>query len=179
MPAESKQISESIERPAADVYRYASDPANLPAWAPGLGSSVENIDGRWFVETPAGPAGFAFVERNEPGVLDHELTLPSAVARPAGKPSHPLLLGAGLDCGRVVLTPDPVHGRRRRLAREHGHAGKDGTGAAKTTHRDASNLDHVAAASPRERRHDLIGSSVAISREPEVRPLDHLGGPGR
>ena len=77
MPAESKQISESIERPAADVYRYASDPANLPAWAPGLGSSVENIDGRWFVETPAGPAGFAFVERNEPGVLDHELTLPS------------------------------------------------------------------------------------------------------
>ena len=77
MPAESKQISESIERPAADVYRYASDPANLPAWAPGLGSSVENIDGRWFVETPAGPAGFAFVERNEFGVLDHEVTLPS------------------------------------------------------------------------------------------------------
>ena len=77
MPAESKQISESIDRSAADVYRYASDPANLPAWAPGLGSSVENIDGRWFVETPAGPAGFAFVKRNEPGVLDHELTLPS------------------------------------------------------------------------------------------------------
>jgi hypothetical protein len=77
MPAESKHISESIDRPAADVYRYASDPANLPAWAPGLGSSVQNIDGRWFVETPAGPAGFAFVERNEFGVLDHEVTLPS------------------------------------------------------------------------------------------------------
>jgi hypothetical protein len=77
MPAESKQISESIERPAAEVYRYASDRANLPAWAPGLGSSVQNIDGRWFVETPAGPAGFAFVERNEFGVLDHEVTLPS------------------------------------------------------------------------------------------------------
>jgi hypothetical protein len=77
MPAESKQISESIDLPAADVYRYASDPANLPAWAPGLGSSVENVDGRWFVQTPAGPAGFAFVARNELGVLDHELTLPS------------------------------------------------------------------------------------------------------
>jgi hypothetical protein len=29
------------------------------------------------VETPAGAAGFAFVERNEFGVLDHEVTLPS------------------------------------------------------------------------------------------------------
>jgi len=77
MPAESKQISASIDRPAADVYRYASDPANIPEWAPGLGSSVENVDGRWFVETPAGRAGFAFVEGDEFGVLDHEVTLPS------------------------------------------------------------------------------------------------------
>ena len=77
MPAESKQISASIDRPAAEVYDYASDPAHLPEWAPGLGSSVEHVDGRWFVETPAGPAGFAFVERNEFGVLDHEVTLPS------------------------------------------------------------------------------------------------------
>ena len=77
MTAESRQISESIDRPAADVYRYASDPANLPEWAPGLGSAVENTDGHWFVETPAGRAGFAFVGRNELGVLDHEVTLPS------------------------------------------------------------------------------------------------------
>jgi hypothetical protein len=77
MPAESKQISVSIDRSAADVYRYASDPGNVPAWAPGLGSSVENIDGHWFVETPAGRAGFAFAGRNEFGVLDHEVMLPS------------------------------------------------------------------------------------------------------
>jgi hypothetical protein len=77
MSSESKQISESIDRRAADVYEYASDPTNLPQWAPGLGSSVENIDGRWFVETPAGRVGFAFAERNEDGVLDHEVTLPS------------------------------------------------------------------------------------------------------
>jgi hypothetical protein len=77
MPSETRQISAPIDRPAAEVYDYASDPANLPAWAPGFGSSVENIDGRWFVETPAGAAGFAFVERNEFGVLDHEVTLPS------------------------------------------------------------------------------------------------------
>ena len=77
MPSESRQISESIDRPATEVYDYAADPAHLPEWAPGLGSSVENVDGRWFVETPAGRAGLAFVERNEFGVLDHEVTLPS------------------------------------------------------------------------------------------------------
>lgn len=77
MPSESKQISERIDRRAADVYEYASDPRNLPHWAPGLGNSVENVDGRWFVETPSGRVGFAFVERNKYGVLDHEVTLPS------------------------------------------------------------------------------------------------------
>jgi hypothetical protein len=77
MVSESRHISESIERPAAEVYDYASDPAHLPEWAPGLGSSVEHIDGRWFVETPAGRAGLAFVDRNEFGVLDHEVALPS------------------------------------------------------------------------------------------------------
>ena len=77
MASESKQISEWIDRPAADVYEYASDPANLPQWAPGLGNSVENVDGQWFVETPSGRVGFAFVERNKFGVLDHEVTLPS------------------------------------------------------------------------------------------------------
>jgi hypothetical protein len=77
MASESRQISEWIDRRAADVYAYASDPANLPQWAPGLGSSVANVDGQWFVETPSGRAGFAFVERNKFGVLDHDVTLPS------------------------------------------------------------------------------------------------------
>ena len=77
MPSASKQISAWIDRQAADVCEYASDPAHLPDWAPGLGSSVENVDGRWFVETESGRVGFAFVERNTFGVLDHEVTLPS------------------------------------------------------------------------------------------------------
>jgi hypothetical protein len=77
MSSESRQISERIDANAADVYAYASNPANLPEWAPGLGSSVENVDGRWFVETPSGRVGVAFVERNDYGVLDHHVTLPS------------------------------------------------------------------------------------------------------
>ncbi|HEX2424274.1 MAG TPA: SRPBCC family protein [Actinomycetota bacterium] len=77
MPSASRQITEWIDRRAADVYEYASDPANLARWAPGLGDSVENVDGRWFVDTASGRLGFAFVERNTYGVLDHEVTLPT------------------------------------------------------------------------------------------------------
>ncbi|SCG57064.1 SRPBCC family protein [Micromonospora inositola] len=77
MASESRQLSERIDRPATEVYEYASNPANLPRWAPGLGSSVENVDGQWYVETTTGRVGFAFVPRNEFGVLDHDVTLPS------------------------------------------------------------------------------------------------------
>jgi hypothetical protein len=77
MPPESRHVSEWIDRPAADVYEYASNPANLANWAPGLGRSVENVDGQWFVETDSGRVGVAFAERNQYGVLDHDVTLPS------------------------------------------------------------------------------------------------------
>ena len=77
MTRESRHIGEWIDRPAGEVYEYASNPANLPHWAPGLGSSVEKVDERWFVETSMGRVGFAYVDRNEYGVLDHYVTLPS------------------------------------------------------------------------------------------------------
>jgi hypothetical protein len=77
MSSESRHLSEFIDRSAADVYEYASDPANLPQWAPGLGTSVEKVDGHWFVDTASGRVGLAFAEPNGFGVLDHEVTLPS------------------------------------------------------------------------------------------------------
>jgi uncharacterized protein YndB with AHSA1/START domain len=77
MPTESKQIAEYIDRPPAEVYDYASNPANLPHWAPGLGTAVEEVDGRWYVDTPGGRVAVAFAPRNDFGVLDHHVTLPS------------------------------------------------------------------------------------------------------
>jgi hypothetical protein len=77
MTSESRHISAWVDRAADEVYDYASDPANLPQWAPRLGSSVEKVDGRWVAESPMGPVVFAFVQRNEHGVLDHDVTLPS------------------------------------------------------------------------------------------------------
>ena len=77
MTSRSRHISEWIARPAEEVYAYAADPTNIPEWAPGLGGAVEDVDGQWFVDSPMGRVGFAFVERNTHGVLDHEVTLPS------------------------------------------------------------------------------------------------------
>jgi uncharacterized protein YndB with AHSA1/START domain len=77
MTPESWHVSERIDRPVAEVYAYASNPANLPLWAPGLGNSVAEVDGQWFVGTPAERVRFAFAPPNDLGVLDHYLTLES------------------------------------------------------------------------------------------------------
>jgi hypothetical protein len=36
---------------------------------------VENIDGRWFVDSSMGRVGLAFAQRNDFGILDHDVTL--------------------------------------------------------------------------------------------------------
>jgi polyketide cyclase/dehydrase/lipid transport protein len=74
---ESRHLSTHIDRPWRDVYEYASDPAHLPEWAPGLGSSIERVDGRWVMESPMGRIVVDFAPRNEYGVLDHRVTLAS------------------------------------------------------------------------------------------------------
>lgn len=80
MGAESLHLSVVIERSSERVYRYASDPANLPHWAAGLASStVEEFDGKWVADSPMGRIDIAFVESNPFGVLDHSVTLPSGV----------------------------------------------------------------------------------------------------
>jgi hypothetical protein len=74
---ESKQLGVLIDRPVNEVYDYASDPVNLPEWAPGLGSAVAEVDGQWYVDTAVGRAGIVFAPRNNFGILDHDVTMPS------------------------------------------------------------------------------------------------------
>jgi hypothetical protein len=52
--SESRHLSAHIDRSVQDVYDYASDPSHLPEWAPGLGSSIELVDGQWIMESPMG-----------------------------------------------------------------------------------------------------------------------------
>lgn len=74
---ESRHISVSIHRPAEQVYRYVTDPANLPAWAAGLGGSIEQVGDDWFADSPMGRVQVRFVPENEFGVADHDVTLPT------------------------------------------------------------------------------------------------------
>jgi hypothetical protein len=97
MASVSRHISVWIDRPAGEVYDYAANPANLPAWAPGLATSVEQIDGQWVAASPQGRVVVAFAPRNDYGVLDHDVTLPS------GETLHiPLRVIVG-DSGSEVL----------------------------------------------------------------------------
>jgi hypothetical protein len=80
MGAPSTHLSTWIARPAAEVYDFLSDPANVPAWAAGLGTSIEEVDGQWIAQSPMGRIVVAFTPRNDLGVVDHTVTLPSGEA---------------------------------------------------------------------------------------------------
>jgi hypothetical protein len=45
--SDSRHLSIHIDRPFQMVYDYASNPSHLREWAPGLGSSVDGVDGPW------------------------------------------------------------------------------------------------------------------------------------
>ncbi|QIK67756.1 SRPBCC family protein [Nocardioides sp. HDW12B] len=78
MESRTRHIDVHITRPMSEVYVFAADPLNLPRWASGLaGATVERDGEQWVTESPMGRVTFAFAPRNELGVLDHDVTLPS------------------------------------------------------------------------------------------------------
>ena len=104
MVLESAHVSTTIDRPAGEVYAYASDPRNLPEWAAGLAhQDVEFVDGVWVVESPMGRVTVEFAPPNPFGILDHTVTLPSGEAV-----SNPLRVIPNADGCDVVFT---VHRR--------------------------------------------------------------------
>lgn len=73
----ARHISISIARSPAEVYAFAVEPSNLPTWASGLASGIQQVDGAWIAHSPMGDVRVAFAPRNELGVLDHDVTLPN------------------------------------------------------------------------------------------------------
>jgi hypothetical protein len=70
-------VAVGIAVDVARVYAYASDPANLPTWAPGFAKSIEKQGDVWIAQTTMGEARVRFAPENSFGVLDHEVTLSS------------------------------------------------------------------------------------------------------
>ncbi|MHA7984842.1 SRPBCC family protein [Rathayibacter sp. CAU 1779] len=74
----SRHVSAVIRRSRQQVYNYAADVDNLPAWAAGLTNAPITHDGDVLVtESPMGSIRMTFAPRNDFGVLDHWVTLPS------------------------------------------------------------------------------------------------------
>lgn len=71
---ESRTLNVSIDAPPERVYRFVSDPGNLPRWATAFCKSVRRSNADWIVETPQGPVKIRFADRNAFGVLDHYVT---------------------------------------------------------------------------------------------------------
>lgn len=95
----SQTLSVSIVAPSARVYEFASNPANLPLWVPSFCQSVELIGGEWVVQSPAGRVIFTFVPRNDLGVLDHSVTLPTGV-----KLTNPMRVIPNGDGSEILFT---------------------------------------------------------------------------
>jgi len=96
---ETRTVSVSIRESPQKVYEFAADPANLPKWAPGFVKSIANRDGQWVAQTTMGEVTFAFAERNEFGVLDHGVTLPSGESF-----SNPMRVVANGEGSEVLFT---------------------------------------------------------------------------
>lgn len=77
MTLESKHLSISIAASPDEVYRFASDPRNLPQWAAGLAGSIKKDGDHWVAESPMGRIRVEFTPSNAYRVLDHVVVLPS------------------------------------------------------------------------------------------------------
>lgn len=79
-----KNISISINKPADEVYQFASNPENFPVWIAFIKSVTRENGNIWFAETDLGNIKIEFVPKNKFGIIDHVVTLPdgSAVNNP-------------------------------------------------------------------------------------------------
>lgn len=74
----ARQISVSIQSSPEIVYKFASDPLNMPKWAEGLSKSTMVKSGdEWIAESPMGKVKVKFTPQNNLGVIDHDVTIPS------------------------------------------------------------------------------------------------------
>ena len=96
---ETRPITVSIARSAAEVYAFARKPESFPKWAAGLGAGLTPDGDRWIAHGPDGDVHVRFSPENPYGVLDHWVTLPDGA-----EISIPLRVVANGDGAEVTLT---------------------------------------------------------------------------
>ena len=99
MLLETRSVTVSIARSAAEVYAFAHPPEAFPKWAAGLGAGLTRDGDRWIAHGPDGDVTVRFSPENAYGVLDHWVTLPDGVEL-----SIPLRVVANGDGAEVTLT---------------------------------------------------------------------------
>jgi hypothetical protein len=98
---ESRHISAWINRSAAEVYRFASDPSHLHEWAAGLAQGqLTRVGDTWVAKSELGEIAIEFTPANDLGVLDHIVTMPSG--EPVFNPLR--VVPAGEHWSEVVFT---------------------------------------------------------------------------
>jgi hypothetical protein len=81
------------------VCEFISNPLNLPKWATGLSGSIKNVNGEWFADSPMGQVKIKFVEPNQFGVVDHEVTTESGAVF-----HNPMRVVPNKDGSEVIFT---------------------------------------------------------------------------
>ena len=77
---DSRIITADIAASAGRVYTFASNPANMPQWAPAFVKSIANVNSEWIIDSNLGKVKIEFAPANPFGVLDHVVTLPDGQA---------------------------------------------------------------------------------------------------
>ena len=94
-----RHVGVGIGRDWREVYAFAASPQNMARWATGLGASPRLVGGEWEFDGPDGRVRVRFTPRNELGVLDHFVTVPSG--EEVYVPMRVIANGSGCE---VVLT---------------------------------------------------------------------------
>ena len=79
-PMEARAVHISIHRDWQEVYDFAHRPENMTRWASGLGAGLTRDGDDWLADGgPLGKVRVCFAPRNEFGVIDHVVHMPSGL----------------------------------------------------------------------------------------------------
>jgi hypothetical protein len=73
---DARTVTITVHADAGRVYDFARQPKNLPLWAAGLASGVQQLGGEWYADSPMGQVRVTMSAENPYRVLDHDVTLP-------------------------------------------------------------------------------------------------------